>query len=127
MKHLTRSGIVSIIGVVVAVSILSTLITAIKRNQELQLQIASLSTQISQLETNRAELAYKVQYYKTEAFQDKEARAKLGLQLPDEQVLILPRKSTSDLATSDITPSQPAAPKRSNFSAWMDFLFGGKG
>ncbi|HEX3082264.1 MAG TPA: hypothetical protein VHQ86_03350, partial [Candidatus Saccharimonadia bacterium] len=67
------------------------------------------------------QLSYDIQYFGTDAFRDREARSKLGLQLPGENVVIIPHASTAPAPGASTTK---AAPKKSNLQQWFDFLSG---
>lgn len=94
----------------------------ISKNYTLNKQITDLRDQIILLQDQKDTLAYNIQYYKTQSYQEREARAKLGLQMPDENVVVLPTPSV----TPTPVPESPAkaAKKKSNFAQWLDFLNG---
>src|SRR5438132_240246 len=94
---------------------------ALRRNYNLNRQISDLRAETTKLTDERDELQFKIQYYKTDAYKEKEARAKLGLQAPGEQVLILPATPENQAATAK--HQAPTAPK-SNLRQWWQFLFG---
>jgi cell division protein FtsB len=114
-------NVLNLIGALVIISLVVTLGQTIMRNYTLNKQIIELRTQINRLQDQRDELAYNIEYYKTESFQQREARAKLGLQLPGEQVVVLPRPSATPTPGPDATK---AIKKKSNFQQWLDFLAG---
>jgi cell division protein FtsB len=105
------------LGAVMTVYLLSSLVQTVRKNYELNQEIADLQEEIDLLEVQQEELRYRIEYYKTEAFKEKEARAKLGLQLPGEGVIILP-------AEDDDSDKPKAKPPRSNLQQWWEFLFG---
>ena len=119
---LTGTNALNFIGTVIALYLVVVLIQTIQRNYTLGKQIDSLNAQIALLQTQKDQLAYSIQYYNTDSFRDREARSKLGLQLPGENVVIIPRPSPTP---EPVDPDAEAASKRSNFSQWMAFL-GGK-
>jgi cell division protein FtsB len=111
------------LGAIVIIYLIVVLGTTVKRNYDLGKQIESLKTEITLLQDQKEQLAYNIQYYNTDAFRDREARSKLGLQLPGENVIIIPRTSPSPSAAAKGGGSQ-AASKHSNFRQWIDFLSG---
>jgi cell division protein FtsB len=113
-RSLLSNIALGLLGIYLAVSLLST----IKRNYELQREIATVEENNKQLEQSNLELTYQIAYYQTDLYKDKAARAKLGLQAPNESVLILP-KSEVAAATAGVKK-----PKRSNIAQWIDFLRG---
>jgi cell division protein FtsB len=118
---LTGNNALNAIGAIVIVYLIVVLAQTVSRNYQLGNQINSLNAQISLLQDQKDQLAYSIQYYNTNSFRDREARSKLGLQLPGENVVIIPRPSSTP------TPAPNAAKtvaKRSNFQQWLDFLRG---
>ena len=117
-----RIGIGSVIGALIAVYIGFYLLQTVMRNYQLQREISLLQQQINNLEVEQQELKYRIQYYQTENYKEKEAREKLGLQAPGESVVILPNntKATEQLEGSTVAKK----PKRSNLQQWWDFLSG---
>ena len=109
-----------VLGVAVALYIGFYLVQTVMRNYELQKQIAQLRTQISDLKVEQDQLKYRIAYYQTDAYKEKEARAKLNLQAPGESVIILPR---TDQPEQNQTQSLPK-PRKSNWQQWTDFLLG---
>lgn len=107
-----------LIGLAAAFYLSVLLIQVVRRNYDLNKQVVALNTQIQSLQDEKDELNYKLQYYQTDSYKEKEARAKLGLQAPGEGVIILPRQNTTQTTTA-----KPAA-KKSNWQQWMDFLLG---
>lgn len=106
--------LLAILGIYLAFSLFGT----IRRNYELQRQIAKIEDDNKVLEQSNLELQYQIAYFQTELYKDKAARAKLGLQAPGESVIILPKKEEAkQVATSTKL-------KRSNFAQWVDFLRG---
>ena len=121
--QITGSSLVNVIGSIVIVYLLVVLGQTIHRNYELGHQIDNLKQQITLLDGQKQELAYDIQYYKTDSYKDREARSQLGLQLPGENVVIIPHTSPAPQPSADIEPKKPSAPK-SNFQQWVDFLAG---
>ncbi len=114
-----RLPIGPILGLIVAIYLSVLLIETVKRNYDLKQQISQMETDIQTLKTQNDELKYQTAYYQTEAFKEKEARAKLGLQAPGESVIYLPKQQTA--ADSD---AQKKAKGKSNLQQWKEFLFG---
>lgn len=116
----SRRGILNIIGLSIAVYLVTILVGVVKHNNDLRGQISSLELQIATLQTQQAELNYKIHYYQTDSFKEKQARANLGLQKPGEGVVILP--NTTKASTE--TVAKAATSKTSNIKQWFNFLFG---
>lgn len=117
---LTWPNLFNIIASIVVLYLLVVLIQTVKKNHDLDEQAASLSVEISLLETQKQDLANNIQYYATDSFREREARAKLGLQKPGENVVIIPKAAPTPVPT----PVPKAAVNESNFSLWLSFLRG---
>ena len=112
----------TVLGVLVAGYVGFYLVQTVQHNFQLQQQISQLKGQISDLQTQTDSLKYQIQYYQTSDYQDKEARAKLGLQAPGEGVVILPHTDPTTQAQS--TSTAKPAPKKPNWQQWVRFLEG---
>lgn len=118
MKPTNRNRILNIAGAIAIVLLVIEVAQTVKKNFQLRQQITQLETEIQQLEEQKIELGYRIAYYQTDAFKEKEARDKLGLQKPGEGVIIIPPKSVDSGAKKK--PSKP----KSNWQQWMEFLSG---
>lgn len=121
--RLTTSSVINVIGTIVILYLVVVLTETLKRNYDLGRQIDSLKGQMTLLQDQKDQLSYDIQYYKTDSFRDREARSKLGLQAPGENVIIIPHPSASDQPTAAPTTITPTGPK-SNLQQWLDFLWG---
>jgi len=117
----TTTNALNLVGAVVIIYLLVLLGGTIKRNYDLGKQIDTLRVQIAMLQDQKDQLAYDIQYYGTNSFRDREARSKLDLQAPGENVVIIPHTSPSPTPASK--PSKTTA-KKSNLQQWFDFLSG---
>ena len=98
---------------------------AIHRNYELQQQVNELEAEIALLEVENQNLIYSIEYYNTDTFLELEAREKFNKAKPGEKLALIPKDLTIKTETNS-TPDQAReqAQFKSNFSAWMEFLFG---
>jgi cell division protein FtsB len=117
--RLTTANIINVLGLFVILYLGAMLFNSLSRNYSLGQQMGVLNAQIARLQDERDTLSYQIQYDKTESYQEREARSKLGLQLPGENVVILPKP-----AVIAEEPAVKPAPKRSNIQQWLDFLTG---
>ena len=115
-------SLVNIIGGIIIVYLVVVLAQTIRRNYTLGKQIDDLRSQMVMAQLQKDQLAYSIEYYKTDSFREREARSKLGLQLPGEHVVIISGKSGAPKPLQ--TTNQKPADNRSNFAQWMDFLGG---
>ena len=121
-KTVKRLHAGTILGALVAVYVGFYLVQTVQHNYQLQQQISQLKSQINDMNTQTDALKYQIQYYQTSDYQDKEARAKLGLQAPGEGVVILPHSDPT--TTTPPSTTAKAAPKQSNWQQWVSFLEG---
>lgn len=96
----------------------------IAKNYRLQQRVDELTAQNELLRLQNQQLEYEITYFQTDAFVEMEAREKLGLQAPGEQVVIFP-----DRVPGPAEPPEPE-PKLSieetvvdNLKQWLYFLF----
>lgn len=120
-KYFTRANLGTAIGFIVCIYLLVILIGVVKRNHDLQVQVSGLNGQIKQLQDQKAELNYDINYYGTDTFKEKEARAKLGLASPGESLIILPKDASS---SSNQSAQTEASHPKSRIAQWFSFLFG---
>lgn len=124
IKQFRWRHFVNIIALIVIGFIAAQTIHVISRNYQLQQEVDNLREEISLLELQNQELEYQIAYYQTDAFADREARDKLGLQAPGETVVIFPDKvpGNAEIKHGTTTEELPQ-PDVSNFEQWMYFLF----
>jgi cell division protein FtsL len=113
-------GLFNLLGAALIVYLAVVLSQTVSHNYEMSRQIDALQQQITRLQDQRDELAYNIEYYKTDSYKERVARSKLGLQAPGEEVVVLPKTAAVAVATK----TRPAPPPKSNFAQWLDFLAG---
>jgi len=98
------------------------------KNYQLRARSDELQQQIDQMQSQIQELGYQVTYYRTESYQEKLARDKLGLQKPGESVVIVKKdngKSSEVQAEVVVLKSEEEIQAgKSHWQQWRDFLFG---
>jgi cell division protein FtsB len=124
LPKIKLSGInaLNLVGIIAIVYLVVVLGETIKRNYDLDQQVNTLNAQIISLQDQKDQLAYDIQYDNTSSFRDREARSKLGLQLPGENVVIIPRPSPTPIPANP-TDSKHVS-RKSNLQQWFDFLSG---
>lgn len=121
MNILRKLHLGVIAGLGVAAYLAWALFGIVARNYELQGQIKNYEKQLAALAEEKIELEYKLRYYQTDAFKEREARAKLGLMAEGENIIVLPK----NVAPKSSQPSQTESSKpKSNLKQWWEFLFG---
>jgi cell division protein FtsB len=121
--RITGTNIVNVLGAAAVVYLVVVLGETVHRNYQLGHQIDELNAQINLLEAQKQELAYTIQYYQTDSFHERDARAKLGLQKPGEGVVIIPGDSPGPQPAPAAGDAKAAA-HHSNWQLWFDFLAG---
>ena len=116
---LTLSNI--IMGSVIVVSIVWVWgsISAMEKNYAIQKKLELKRRQALIEEINYQTLQYEQKYLKSSEYQELAVREKLGLALPGEHVLVLPKYP------EEKKKQQTETSKQSNFTQWMNFIFGG--
>ena len=102
-------------------------VKVIETNYRLQREIAVFEQQnaIRELQNRNTELQN--QFYETDEYLDLEARRNFGLAAPGETVYVVPKAAALARvlpaeASEEAAAQEASAP--SNFSLWIDFLFG---
>lgn len=117
---MTRGRILALVGLLLVAYLGLLVFQVVQNNYRLSKQIDSLGKQITKLESDNEQLAYEVQYFQTDSFKEKEARAKFGLMAPGEGVIVLAPKKTANAPAT----ATAVKPKASNPRQWWQFLFG---
>ena len=99
------------------------------KNYQLRSKSDELENQIVQMQSQIEELGYRITYYRTDAYQERLAREKLGLQKPGESVVIIKKDTaskTSNSSTSqlDLKTDQELQDSKPHLQQWREFLFG---
>ena len=125
-RFFTINNIVIGVAFLIALSWVWGSLGVMQRNYTLQQSLSrkNQELELATLETRNLELEQA--YYKTHEYQELAAREKLGKGAPGEHVLILPPQPAKTPTTSSVshTPTTQVDESPSNFTQWMDFLFG---
>jgi len=91
--------------------------------QEVNQEINELELEISQLEVENAKLDELTKYFDSQAYAELKARSELGLQKPDENVVIIEQDSLEDLkiAANDFNLNNNQ--NMSNPEKWFRLIF----
>jgi len=127
-KYFTLDNAVILIACVIASGWVWGSLEVMQRNYGLQRELDDKKRQliVAQLDTENLKLAQR--YYQTNEYKELAVRESLGLASPGESVLILPENSQTAKNADNITTvgtSEAQTQKISNFSQWVNFLFGG--
>lgn len=129
-KYFTLNHIVVAVALLVATSWMWGALDMMQRNYSLQREVDTQKRQLQLVELQRDSLALQKRYYQTREYQELVARESLGLVMPGEKVLIIPKNLTesgadSDSPTGDFNQSQSQSIQPGNMQQWFNFLFGG--
>ncbi len=129
-KLFDYSKVVFWLGLLFVLYMFAILTNETGKNYQLRSRADELDREIEQLRSQIEELGYKVTYYKTDSFQERLARDKLGLQKPGEQVVIVTKDSSGEkqLQVERIELKSPDEldSQKSNVQQWREFLLGRK-
>lgn len=126
-KLLNSRTAVTGLFLVVALSLAFNTVKVVLRNYELQQEVDTLADEVSLIELRNQNLRYNIEYYKTDAFLETEAKRRLNLAAPGEKVVLLPKDGDIEAEDALEQAQEEAEPKpqyQENFENWMIFLFG---
>lgn len=114
-----------IIGAVVAAIVLLLFVSLaqeMNRRWQVQRQIEELETQVNDMQRNVTHLQNLNQYFRTDDYQERLAREKLGYQAPGEKVVLIPENvaQAATQAQPDDRPTPVGIPER-----WWRLFFVG--
>lgn len=91
---------------------------SIVRRLEIEHEVGVLQHDIDQLQSKNDELQRLINYFSTPEYKEREARLRLGLQKPGENVVIIPGLDAAGGAEAGT-----AAGDRPNWRRWFDYFF----
>lgn len=128
--YLTLNNAIIFVAAIIAIGWVWGSLEVMQKNYKLQKELDDKSRQLIVAQLDMANAQLEQRYYKTDEYKELSVRQHLGLVTPGESVLILPPNSEAaknmdkNVAAGNnqinITPSTA-----SNFTQWMNFLFGG--
>lgn len=111
-----------LVAVVIALSWVWGSVATLQKNYKYQRQVDANAQLIELRKLQNKTYEYQQAYYKSEEFLELSARAKLGLALPGEHLVLLPSsEAIKDTVTTQTTT--PVVNAESNFAQWMRFFF----
>lgn len=127
-KYWTFNNIVIFVAFFIAASWVWGSLQVMQRNFALQKEVDQKSRQLQLTELQKQSLELQQRYYKTDEYKELAVRESLGLVMPGESVVILPKNSQAALdADKKVSPAVVANSQatESNTEQWLNFLFGG--
>jgi len=95
----------------------------LSRQHAVAREVAALQQDISTYRTKQQDLQRLLKYFTTPEYGEREARLRLGLQKPGEQVVVIPNLTSNQngAASAAENSDQP------NWRLWLAYFFGGGG
>ena len=119
----TARNIVTILAVAICFYWAWGAVNSTARNWNLAEKLKSKELEAAKIKLEVDKNQFEQQYYNTDEYKELMARTKLGKKLKDETMVILPDNSEK-AKTKYLEKSAEQSEFRSNFSQWLDFLFG---
>ena len=119
----TARNIVTILAVAICFYWAWGAINSTARNWNLAEKLKSKELEAAKIKLEVDKNQFEQQYYNTDEYKELMARTKLGKKLKDETMVILPDNSEK-AKTKYLEKNTEQSEFRSNFSQWLDFLFG---
>jgi len=120
-KYATLNNAVLAIAIFIALGWIWGSVDALGRNYKYQQQVDAARAQVELLGLQNQNLQAEQSYLQSNEYLEIAARAKLNKAMPGEKLVLLPPTVAS---TGSASGGAATAPDDSNFTQWMDFLFG---
>lgn len=119
----TARNIVTVLAVLICFYWAWGAVNSTTRNWSLAEKLKSKQLEAAKLELEVDKNRLERQYYNTDEYKELMARTKLGKKAKGETMVVLPENS-EEARTKYIEKTVEQSEFRSNFSQWLDFLFG---
>lgn len=127
-KYMTFNNLVILVAFLIAAGWVWGSLQVMQRNYNLQREVDFKQRQLQLTELQKESLELQNRYFATDEYKELALRDSLGLVMPGEKVLILPKNSDAakdeDKKTSASTATNTEQ-QASNLEQWLNFLFGG--
>lgn len=107
------------VAIIAVVATLVGVAKGIARRVEVEREISALQRDINSLQTKNEELRNLINYFDSNEYKEREARLKMGLQKPGENVVVIPGLADNPGAPPNAEP----APEVSNWNLWWKYFF----
>jgi len=105
------------------IAVLVLLFFAIRKENEktkhVREEVKKLEEKISSLKSEETGLAGLIEFFQTSDFKEREIKQQLGMQKPDEKVIVITRDNNPELSHPDETSNQ----SENNLTKWWNFIF----
>lgn len=112
------------VGLIATIYVMAALVNLSAKNTEIREKADKVEEEIVVLENDVDALRAQIAYYQSDAYKERFAREKLGLQTPGEQVVVVGRGDAEKGADKSEEGDQASLPQKSHLEEWGDFLFG---
>lgn len=131
-KYLRTNDLVLLLALVLAIALVWNTIVAMQKNYRLQQKYDRLSAEVELLELENQNLRYEIEYRKTDAYLELEARDKFSKAAPGEKLVYLPNNGKDERSkVAKDTENKAERVKRTgimgNLEAWWLFITGHSG
>jgi cell division protein FtsB len=129
LRYYTKKDILTFNNIVFAIALVLCLvwtygaINSMSRNWILEEKLKNRQLEATKLKLEVETLKLEQEYYQTDEYKELMARTKSNKMMPGETMVILPKNTEAALNKYSNTKTEMSTP-RSNFSQWLDFLFG---
>jgi cell division protein FtsB len=118
---IVTSRIFFIIAGLALLGVSTGIVKSVVRRVEVEREISALKNDIKSLEGKNEDLAKLINYFQTPEFKEREARLRLGLQKPGENVVVIPGLEENGSGATN-TPTEPIFVP--NWKKWVNYFFG---
>ena len=126
-KRILSSKLLLIISLLILIFFTLNLTREILNRRDLQQEIKLLKDELDGLKGRNQELATLIEYFKTIDFVETEARTKLNLRKPGENIIIVPAEQSSAETLASAAEGQILITAEvkdiSNFQRWWNYFF----
>lgn len=96
------------------------------RKKEVQAEIDALQKEAQKISKENSDFQERISYFGSQEYREREAKDKLNLQSPGENVVVIKPSQTKDILTQkeEAKPREsPVADTRTNLRKWWDYFF----
>jgi cell division protein FtsB len=112
------------VGLIATVYVMAALVNLSAKNTAVREKADKVEEEIVVLENDVEALRAQISYYESDAYKERFAREKLGLQTAGEQVVVVGRGDSERGAEKNTDVQESTLPQKSHLEEWGDFLFG---
>ena len=119
------SKVILIPAIVIIILVLVAVTRETYKKNQIQAEIDSLQEKAKQISKENLEIQEKISYFESREYQEKEAKDKLGLQNPDENVVIIKPGIAKETVAEEKTPVVVPEEEQNIFNPikWWRYFF----